>query len=169
MKKYILIFSSLLLTFALFQSCSKDDDTKTEDEKLVAEATASGLTGWVRTPTVTAPDPVSIHGNFRIWFNSIAFNALDGSGNLPVGKSFPTGSLIVKTIYAVPTGPVTSYVVMKKDPGNVNVNGGYIWADFNKDGTINHSITEKGVNGGCVSCHYGVTPNRDLCLAFDRH
>ncbi|HMG16222.1 MAG TPA: cytochrome P460 family protein [Saprospiraceae bacterium] len=167
MKKYILIFSSLLLTFALFHSCKKDDNTQTDDQKLLAEATA-GLTVWPRTTSVTDPAGNSIHGPFQIWMNATALAALDGSGNLPVGASFPTGSLIVKSIHDTKTGPVTSYVVMKKDPSNANAGSGWVWADYKIGGEVNHSISEKGGLGGCVSCHGGST-NRDLVRSFDLH
>ena len=167
MKKYIVIFSTILLSIALFNSCKKDDTTQTDDQKLLAEATA-GLGVWHRTDTITAPAGNSIHGYFQIWMNPTALAALDANLNLPIGASFPTGSLIVKSIHDTKTGPVTSYVVMKKDPSNANAGSGWVWADYKIGGEVNHSVSEKGGLGGCVSCHGGST-NRDLVRSFDLH
>lgn len=167
MKNYILISTVILLIFTLFYSCTKDNTVQTDDQLLLAESTA-GLSVWHRTDTITAPAGNSIHGFFQIWMNAKALAALDANLNLPVGASFPTGSLIVKTLHDTKTGPVTSYVVMKKDPTNANAGNGWIWADYKPSGEINHSISEKGGLGGCVSCHAGGT-NRDLVRSFDLH
>jgi len=58
------------------------------------------------------------------------------------------------------------YAVMKKDPSNGNAGNGWIWAEFETNGTVKTSVSAKG--SACISCHSG-TPNRDLIRTFDLH
>ena len=164
MKKYILIFSSLLTIGILTHSCTKDEN-ETIDEDLKAQATAGNLTAYKNTPhdTITMSD--SPHDRFTIWFNEKAVTALDPtSGELPSGDAFPEGSLIVKTRFAIKGGPAIGYLVMKKDPGNTLSQSGYVWGEYLIDGTIVHSAREKGST--CIGCHAGGT-NRDFIRVFD--
>lgn len=163
MKKYILIFSSLLLIVLIANSCSKDEESL--DDSLKSAATGSGLVGYKNTPHDTITGSNSPHGRFTIWFNSTAAAALDpGTGELAPGSSFPDGSLIVKTRYAHAGGPAVGYLVIRKDPTNSLAGSGYVWGEYNIDGSVVHSANEKGST--CIGCH-SISPNRDLIRVFD--
>jgi hypothetical protein len=164
MKKYILILSSLLLIGFLTNSCSKENDDSL-DTILKAAATGGGLVAYKNTPHDTITNSNSPHGRFTIWFNNIAVDALDpNTGELAPGGTFPTGSLIVKTRYAHIGGPAIGYLVIKKDPSNSLAENGYVWGEYNIDGTVVHSANEKG--NTCIGCH-STSPNRDFIRVFD--
>ena len=84
--------------------------------------------------------------------------------NQPAGNTFPSGSIIVKEVTS--GGSVSLYAVMKKDPGNDNAGNGWLWGEYNPDGSTAFSVSKKG--DGCISCHSG-SPNRDLVRTFDLH
>ncbi len=167
MKNYLLIITIILCFVCLAQSCKKDDDSSPENDKaLFALVGQSGYTYYVSTPGITAGAGNSPHGFERVRFNAIAQAALDSTGKLPVGSSFPTGSVIVKEIYSSPTGTLNLYAVMKKEPTSSVSGSGYQWAEFKPDGNVTFSTGKKG--DGCISCHSG-SGNRDLVLTFDLH
>jgi hypothetical protein len=128
---------------------------------LFAEVTASGYTYYQSGATLPGLGP---HGSFKLRFNSVAAGALDSSGELPSGGSFPTGSILVKEVHNGST--LTLYAVMKKDPANANAGSGWLWAEMGPSGAVVVSVTAKG--SGCVSCH-SLSPNRDLSRVFDLH
>ncbi|MEO6167657.1 MAG: hypothetical protein ABIO46_07090, partial [Chitinophagales bacterium] len=100
MKKYFVIASIVILSISLAQSCKKDSTSQTNDDALFALVVQSGYTYYIGTPGITAGVGNSPHGFERVRFNAIAQAALDANGKLPVGNSFPTGSVIVKEIYS---------------------------------------------------------------------
>lgn len=163
MKKIIYYSSIITLVIVFMQSCKKDKANTDADNQLYSESTAAGYTFYQSGALLPAASP-SPHGSFKLRFNSTALAALDSTGELPSGASFPNGSIIVKDVYS--GNNVSLYAVMKKDPSNSNAGNGWLWAEFNTDGSAAFSISKKG--DGCISCHSG-TPNRDLVRTFDLH
>ena len=164
MKKTIITFWLIVFSIAVIQSCKKDKADAPDtgpDEDLYSEMTAGGFT-YYQSGNLLPGAPQSPHGSFKLRFNAIAFAALDSTGELPTGSSFPTGSVIVKELGS----PIHQYSVMKKDPSNENAGSGWVWAEFNTDGSASFSTEKKGV--GCISCHSDL-PNRDLTRTFDLH
>ena len=167
MKKYLAITTVLFCFVALSLSCKKKDVESPDDNNaLFALVGQSGYTYYVGTPTISAGLGNSPHGFERVRFNGIAQAALDTTGKLPAGSSFPTGSVIVKEIYSSATGTIDLYAVMKKDPSSSFSGSGYEWAEFKPDGTATYSTANKG--SGCISCHAG-SANRDLVRTFNLH
>ena len=160
---FILLFGII----ALLQSCKKDNESTSTDTELFNEiSSTSGYTFYVGTPGITAGKGNSPHGFERVRFNSTAQAALDSTGKLPSGASFPTGSIIVKEIYSSATGSINLYAIMKKEPGNSSSGSAYLWAEIKPDATVSFSTSKKG--DGCISCHSG-SANRDLVRTFDLH
>ena len=166
MKNYLTITTIFLFFIALVQSCKKDSTSPDDDKALFSLIGQSGYTYYVGTPGVTAGTGNSPHGFERVRFNATAQGALDTTGKLPAGSSFPTGSVIVKEIYTSATGSINQYAVMKKDPSSSVSGSGYQWAEFKPDGSATFSTGKKG--DACISCHSGST-NRDLVRTFDLH
>lgn len=153
----------------LLTACKKDDKpapaTADPDKALFAEATATtGFTWYRGGDTIVAAVPASPHLKYRMRFNATAATALDAAGNLPVGGTFPVGSLVVKDVYD--RGRLARVNVMKKDLTGPNAANGWQWAEYNPDGSLRMGVTTKGA--GCISCH-SITPNRDLTRTFDLH
>lgn len=160
----VIITSLILITL---QSCKKDKEEEPKitniDPEIYSNATASGYVFYQNGDLLSGVSP-SPHGAFKLRFNSIAAAALDSTGELPSGNTFPSGSIIVKDIYSGST--LTTYAVMKKDPSNEFSGNGWVWAEYKPDGTVLFTTANKG--NGCISCHSG-TPNRDLTRTFDLH
>ncbi len=163
MKKYILIIASSIALAISFQACRNDKVETDLVNNLFEESTASGLTFYKNGALLNGVSP-SPHGAFKLRFNAIAQTVLDTAGELPSGSSFPNGSLIVKEVYS--GGAISLIAIMKKDPANDYAGNGWLWAEFNPDGSTAFGIEKKG--DGCISCHSG-TPNRDLTRTFDLH
>jgi len=167
MKKYLSITAIIICFVCLVQSCKKDDNSSPDDDNaLFALVGQGGYTYYVGTPGITAGQGNSPHGFERVRFNAAAQAALDTTGKLPAGSSFPTGSVIVKEIYSSATGSINLYAVMKKDPSSSVSGSGYQWAEFKPDGSVVFSSGKKG--DGCISCH-SAAGNRDLVRTFDLH
>ena len=154
---YFFIF---FLFFIVSQSCKK---TRLNDS-IYEEARGTGLSFYLGIDSVFNPAGGSPHGNFKLKFNNTAASALDGTGRLPVGGSFPDGSLIVKEGFTG-TGNML-YAVMKKDSESKFAANGWLWAEYKPDGEIIYNIKEKGA--ACISCHSAST-NRDQVRSFDLH
>jgi Cytochrome P460 len=169
MKKSILTLVAIATIFIIIQSCKKDKDEDTTiqaDTDLYNEIkNVSGYTYYEGGDTLS-PLGGSPHGIFKLRFNTTAHAALDSTGKLPVGGTFPTGSVIVKE--KIVGSNATLFAVMKKDPSNTNAGSGWLWAEYNTDGSTQSSVTLKGGTNGCVSCH-SFSPNRDLTKTFDLH
>jgi Cytochrome P460 len=151
----------ILLGYGCSNSSQEPTPAPNADAALFAEITASGYTYFQSAALLPGLGP---HGSFKLRFNNTAAAALDSSGELAIGGTFPTGSVIVKEIHSGTT--VTLYAVMKKDPSNANAGGGWLWAEYGPSGSVAVSVTAKGTS--CVSCH-SLTPNRDLSRVFDLH
>ena len=163
-KKSTLIILTIASIFITLQSCKKDKDESVDgDSALYNEITAGGYTYFQNSALLSAAG-ASPHGSFKLRFNATAQAALDSTGELPVGGTFPTGSIIVKEVHS--GGSINLYAVMKKDPSNANAGSGWLWGEYKTDGSTAFSISKKG--DGCISCHSGAT-NRDLTQSFDLH
>ena len=163
MKTTLLFFGIAALIVVSSQSCKKDKTDTDADNALFSEISASGYTYYQNGNVLNGVSP-SPHGSFKLRFNATAFAALDSTGELPSGNSFPSGSIIVKEIQS--GAAISLFAVMKKDPGSGNSGSGWLWAEFKPDGSTVVSTGEKG--SGCVGCHSG-SPNRDLTRTFDLH
>lgn len=163
MRKTIITIGLILTSIVIIQSCKKDKSDPDADSALYSETTTAGYTYYQSGNLLSGVSP-SPHGSFKLRFNATALAALDSTGELPAGSSFPTGSIIVKEIFSASN--INLLAVMKKDPSNSNAGSGWVWAEFNPDGSTAFSTGKKG--DGCISCHSG-TPNRDLTRTFDLH
>ncbi len=166
MTKYFYLITILFCLVLISQSCKKDTTSPENDSALFALISQSGYIYYSGTPGITSGVGNSPHGFERVRFNAIAQSALDSSGKLPIGNSFPTGSVIVKEVYTSATGSINQYAVMKKDPASSVAGNSYEWAEFKTDGSATFSTGKKG--NGCISCHSSST-NRDLVRTFDLH
>lgn len=105
----------------------------------------------------------------RVRFNGVAQAALDATGKLPAGSSFPNGSLIVKELFDSPTGPLVLYAIMKKDSASPAAGINWLWAEIKPDRKVKVSATKKGAS--CIGCHS--MQSRDYTRIFnilpDRH
>ena len=137
--------------------------TTTTDEQLLEEAAQTNLSYYQNGNLLDAASG-SPHGSFKLRFNATAKNVLEKDGELPAGKQFPEGSLIVKDIYK--GGKLTLYAIMKKTLSDDNTGNGWLWNEIEPNGTVVFSVGKRG--NGCISCHSQI-PNRDLIRVFDEH
>ena len=163
MRNLILFVSFFLIIIMVIQSCKKDKQAIETDKQLYSEIGQSGYS-YYRNGNILSAASQSPHGSFKLRFNSTALAALDSTGKLPSGGVFPSGSIIVKDVYS--GNNLSLYAVMKKDPSNSSSGSGWLWAEYETDGTAKFSVSKRG--NGCISCHSG-TPNRDLVRTFDLH
>lgn len=166
MKKTSFTIGLILTSIIIIQSCKKDKENDIDtgaDSALLSEIGGSGYTYYQSGNLLAGVSP-SPHGSFKLRYNATAFSVLDSTGELPIGSSFPTGSIIVKEIFSDTI--ISILAVMKKDPSNENAGSGWLWAEYRTDGSVVFGTGKKG--DGCISCHGG-TPNRDLTRTFDLH
>lgn len=164
MKKITCLFvlSSFLL---LMTQCNKEEEATGTDKDLFDEATVtSGFTFYKNNPIVWLSSQQSGHKPYmRVKFNAVAQAALDSTGKLPVGGSFPDGSLIVKELYDSPNGAIRLLAIMKKSSTDPNAGQGWLWGEYGADGSVAFSVEKKG--SGCISCH-GQGDSRDYTRVF---
>jgi hypothetical protein len=155
----ILVSTSLILLIA---SCKKED--KNLDEELYNETkSAGGFIYYKGDNTVLQSSTASPHlGYFRVRYNASAYSALTDTGKLPVGGSFPEGSIVVKELYTTLTGELKMLAVMKKS-SKPQAGEGWLWSEYNADGSVVVPASEKGKS--CISCHS--TNARDYNRLFD--
>lgn len=144
-------------------SC-KHPTTTSDDQTIIDETLAGPLLYYQGNDVVLSAAGNSPHGNFKLLFNQTAWNALDSNGKLPVGNTFPDGSLIVKEV--IKGGSTDLYAIMKKDPTSSLSNLGWLWNEFKPNGGLVIGVSDKG--DACVGCHRGNT-NRDFTNSFDLH
>ncbi len=159
----LILLATLLLVITLATSC-KNPDATTEDEAIIEETFNGNLLYYQGNNVVLNGAGNSPHGNFKLLFNQTAWDALDSTGRLPVGGTFPNGSLIVKEV--IKGGDTDLYAVMLKNTESANAGSGWLWSEFEPNGDLVISISDKG--DACISCHRGNT-NRDLTNSFDLH
>lgn len=153
----------IMTVLPIVTNCKKNTDDMGTDAELYAEVAGMINTYYRDGNLLTGVSP-SPHGDFRLRFNPAAASVLDTTGEIPAGNSFPTGSILVKEIYSDSILVISA--VMKKDPGHINSGSGWLWAEFNADGSTAFSTGKKGE--GCIACHSTI-PNRDLVKTFDLH
>ncbi len=141
--------------------------TAITDAALFAESsTTNGFTYYKNNNTILPTSGPSAHNAFfRVRFNAIAFAALTDNGKLPVGGTFPEGSLIVKELHNNASGTAeTGIAIMKKNTGDPNANeNGWVWAEYFGDANTGLKVNTKGT--GCNGCHSG-PDNRDKVRLF---
>jgi hypothetical protein len=100
----------------------------------------------------------------RVRLNAAAAGALV-NGLLPEGGAFPDGAVIVKEI--LDSTRVLLLAVMRRDRGDPYAGEGWLWAEFEPDGTPFISVTASGRN--CTGCHMREQgPLHDLVRTFER-
>jgi len=165
MKNQLAVFIALTFILGSFVQCNEEEPATGPDLDLYNEATASsGFTFYQDNPAILTSSNPSAHNDFmRVKFNAIAQGALGLDGRLPVGASFPNGSLIVKELYDTQGGSISLYAVMKKDSMNSNAGANWLWAEYYPNASVLNSVTESG--SGCIGCHS--TNSRDYSRVFD--
>lgn len=167
MNKKLALLAALVVVVMISYSCVYHEIPLEEgvntDESLFNEINGAGY-GYYQAGSILAPASASPHGTFRLRFNEVALSALDASGELPNGGSFPAGAVIVKEVYS--GNAVNIYAVMKKAPSDIYAGNGWLWAEYKTDGTP--AISLKGKGEACVYCHRE-SSNRDLTRTFDLH
>lgn len=163
MKKIILFFTCAVLLC----SCAKDKG-EVQRAGVITDAEFYGLMKSQiysiyknnNTP-IAAVGPHT--GNYLLKFNTKANAALGTDGKLATGTTFPDSSIVVKELYT--GGPSPSlYAIMMKLPSSPLAKNGWLWAEYNADGSPIHSI--KNDHSGCTGCHSG---GRDYIHSFDVH
>jgi hypothetical protein len=157
-----LLFFAMALSIA-HASC-KHPVATSEDQAIMDEVMTSTLLYYQGNDVLLRESGNSPHGDFKLLFNQTAWDALDSTGRLPVGGTFPDGSLIVKDI--VKGGSTDLYAVMLKKPSSGLSNLGWVWNEFKPNGGLVIGAEDKGK--ACVGCHRGNT-NRDYTNSFDLH
>lgn len=163
-KSVLLLFTSAVLL--MLAMCTKPRVELSPDEVLFEKSLMNDEFTWYKgSDAKLASTQVNAHNwQVRTRFNALAQSVLGADGKLPMGASFPEGSLIVKESYD-DNGNFTVYAVMKKDADNPAANQGWLWAEYDVDGKAVHSINSNST--GCVNCH-NASGNRDLVMFFER-
>jgi hypothetical protein len=158
---------TLLLIVAVAIQCKKDEEQEpviNADSMFYNETQSnSGYTYFRNGKILSAASP-SPHGSFKLRFNSVAQAALDSTGQLSKGSTFPENSIIVKEVYS--GGSLSLLVPMKKSPNDENAANGWVWAEYDTDGSTVYSISKKGAD--CTGCH-SLDNHRDFVKTFDLH
>ena len=95
----------------------------------------------------TSPHPETV---IRVRYNTFAATQLDAIGRVKAGAVFPDSSVIVKELYNGATLSTTA-IMMKLNGSQSAGFGGWIWAVYAADGTVQYSTAGRG--GACSSCH----------------
>ena len=96
-------------------------------------------------------------------FNPQASTQLDASGKVKTAASFPDSSVIVKELST--NGVLGTYAVMMKLRNSASAGfGGWIWAEYERDGRVRYSTSGRGA--ACSSCH---SPGIDYTRMNDSH
>jgi hypothetical protein len=153
MRKIRIIFGAFLaLTLVVcLTNCNKE--AKGEDKILFDKSVVtSGFSYYKGSNAILASSNPSAHNPyFRMRYNAIAIAAMTDNGKLPVGGSFPDGSVVVKELYDSPTGALKLLAVMEKSSSNSLAGEGWLWGEYEPDGKVFYSIDKKGI--GCTGCH----------------
>jgi len=138
----------------------------TPDEILFNLSNGSDFQYYKNSPDTLTANNFGAHLSFvRIKFNAKARSVFDASGKLPAGGSFPDSSVVVKEIYDSKGGPLKKLAIMQKLSGNANASSGWLWGEYNANGSAISAVTKKGSD--CVSCHQG--SSRDFVYTFEQH
>lgn len=164
MKKPLLIAAfGLTLVSSIFYSCTKDvgvnpllDKNLGYSDKDLYDTckNESAFSYYKGNSNDIASDPQygSPHGNFKLKFNKVATAALDASGKLPTGGTFPNGAMVLKQ-----TTSGKFFFAYKRS-------GSWLWgANFQQSGVVEQSVQSEP--SYCLSCHnFG---GRDKIFSFD--
>jgi hypothetical protein len=86
----------------------------------------------------------------RVRYNAFAASQIDAAGRVKASALFPDSSVIVKELYNGTT--LSTIAVMMKYTGSQSAGfGGWIWAVYGADGSVQYSTAGRG--GACSSCH----------------
>ena len=164
MQSKMLILTGAVIIM-LLAHCNKEEEAEGLDRELLMEATSgTGFMYYQSNSNLFASSLPSAHKPFmRVKFNSIAQSALDSTGKLPKGATFPNGSLIVKELYDDETAPVSLFAIMKKDSASNEAGDNWLWAEIKPDEKVVISVKKKGAT--CIVCHS--KNSRDHVLIFD--
>lgn len=150
-----------LLLSALSLACAEDPLKGLEQGTgpLVPDETLKSLTQAAVTWTYFRNSPALIprasssphpETTIRVRYNAFAASQLDATGRVKTGAVFPDSSVIVKELYNGTT--LSTIAVMAKFTGSQSAGfGGWVWAVYGADGSVQYSTTGRG--GACSSCH----------------
>ena len=96
-------------------------------------------------------------------FNPRAATQLDAAGKVKAVASFPDSSVIVKELST--NGVLGTYAVMMKLRNSASAGfGGWVWAEYERDGRARYSTAGRGA--ACSACH---SPGIDYTRMNDSH
>ena len=146
-----------VLFICIFYSCKKDVGVNPllafSDKALYDSAKNESAFVYYQNSQTVHSGTSGPHGPFKLKFNKIANAALTDNGKLPVGATFPNGSMVVKVVES--TG---LYALMYKKEGS------WLWAEIDADGSTYYSVNKDPTV--CTSCH-SQPGNRDLVVSFN--
>ncbi len=146
---YIVPLIFLLISCDTTQSAS---DTITDARLFEMIKTASKSAFYKNSNDTIPGNSGSAHaGRILVWYNATAKEQLDSAGKVNVAARFGNSSLIVKEIFASGNTPSVYAVLYKDNSSPVAAANGWIWSEFNADGSVIFSVSTKG--SGCVGCH----------------
>ena len=122
------------------------------DLKSLAQSNAVTWLYFKNSPALIARASTSPHPEttIRVRYNPFAATQLDATGKVKAGAVFPDSSIIVKELYNGTT--LSTIAVMMKLTGSQSAGfGGWIWAVYGADGSVQYSTAGRG--GACSSCH----------------
>lgn len=161
-RKNLQRFVVIMLLLSVYY-CNKDSGDLGTDTELYSEI-RNGKFTYYNNGNVLTGSSSSPHGSFKLRFNQAAASLLDTLGELPIGYDFPPGSLLIHEHF---NGEIlVSLSVMKKDPSHINAVNGWLWCEFDGNGSASYSTGKKGES--CINCHSSI-PNRDFVKTFDLH
>jgi Cytochrome P460 len=166
MKSFQILSFLFFVALVGLTSCKKDatDDPSGADGTLFALINNNQFAYYKGNNAILQPAGTSPHGPFKLRFNAKALSALDSTGKLPKGASFPDSSIVLKEVFDGEN--LKQLVPMMKMQNDKNAVSGWIWAQYDAKGKILYSATKQG--GKCVSCH-SANGHRDYTISFDLH
>lgn len=172
MKRSFSIVLVIIFISIIFLECKKRNIAASPiaisietDTLLYAKAMSTGY-GWYKNDAAILKSATQTGHKafFRVRFNSIARAAMTDNGKLPVGVSYPIGSLIVKELHTSSTDTnYSGYAIMEKLPADSNASGGWVWAEYTAGPASGIMVQSKGA--ACINCHS--TNSRDMVRLFD--
>ncbi len=150
---------TILLSLIILFSCTKkvgSDPNLAYGDRALYDSTQNKNYKYYKNKDSLLSGTHGPHGNFKLRFNSIAFQMLTDNGKLPQNGKFPEGSFIVKDVYK--NGTLDIYAFMYKR------NGSWLWGEVHHDGKF--AYTNKDAPISCVPCH-SQAGNRDLVTSFN--
>ncbi len=173
------LFKVILIASCGLLSCQKEGGTSTPitlgqistDAQLFAFVTQTQpFTSYTLFPRADSVTSGTLNGSIahqpmvRVSMNPKALSALPND-TLPAGTSFPDSSIILKQI--INSGQTTLYAIIYKDQNNPLAGNGWLWAEYQPDGGVMFSITNRG--SGCTACHAREQgPQHDFVRTFER-